>query len=179
MPCTCKHIQNGWECRYGCTAFVSVCHSFVRAGNCRFGDRCRFFHPEPEQHATCKHRRNGRECPHGCTLFVTVCHQFVHAGNCNVGDRCRLFHPDQEQRAEQNQQNGAQEPSNAQQEPETVIVWPDGPVSWPCTSDLVVVIDSMHAIDTADMICGSQSGLFQGHVHHSSIVQLETVNVSF
>lgn len=146
MPRTCRHIKNGRKCRHGCTAFVTVCHEFVRAGNCSFGDRCRFSHPDQEQRVTCRHRKNGRECPHGCTAFVTVCHHFVRAGNCSFGDGCRLFHPDQEQSAEQNEQNAAQEPSNAQQEPETVTVRPAGPRMLRALQDLGMNTDTSFSL---------------------------------
>ncbi len=49
--CKCKYRRNGRECPYDCTASVTVCHHYVRAGRCRFGDRCRLFHPYQEQRA--------------------------------------------------------------------------------------------------------------------------------
>ena len=63
MVLTCKYRNNGRECPHGCTAFATVCHQYVRAGNCRRGHRCRLFHPCQEPRAE-QNEQNAAPPPH-------------------------------------------------------------------------------------------------------------------
>lgn len=60
-----------------------VCYDFRDAGDCKFGDKCRFAHGEDDA-------RPATEAP--ARRAPGLCFNFRDTGNCEYGDECRFSH---------------------------------------------------------------------------------------
>jgi len=60
------------------------CHFFMKTGNCKFGDGCKFNHPTDKMQSANDHPV--REGMPDCTFFAKT-------GNCKFGPSCKFNHP--------------------------------------------------------------------------------------
>jgi len=62
------------------------CQFFLKTGNCKFGESCKFNHPPEKTHSAFEHPvREG----------VADCSFYIKTGQCRFGSSCKYNHPPQ------------------------------------------------------------------------------------